>query len=112
MEGLLRDAAHVIRIARTLESVHDYDYWHAFPLAGLPVAMSEQPGFRIDLKQPDFGGRDIEPPGHKSRGDGHGVGVFQYSWWLRRLGIRFHGKTAFHEGSAENVKLVVPTRET
>jgi hypothetical protein len=55
--------------------VHDYDYRHVLPLAGLPVAMSEQAGFRIDLKQPDFGGRNIESARHERGRNGHRVAM-------------------------------------
>jgi len=39
--------------------------------------MGEQSGFGINLKQPGFGGRDIEAPWYKGRDDGHGVAVFR-----------------------------------
>jgi len=39
--------------------------------------LCEQLGFRIDLKQPGFGRREIEAPGQEGGSDGHGVAVFQ-----------------------------------
>src|SRR5260370_29435833 len=86
MEGLLGDPANVVRIARTLKTVDDNDYRHGFGLPGLPVAMREQTGFRIDLEQPGFGGRDIEPPWRKSRRVGHGVAVFS-----QRVAVEWRG---------------------
>jgi hypothetical protein len=37
--------------------------------------MSEQAGFRIDLKQPDFGGRNIESARHERGRNGHRVAM-------------------------------------
>ena len=82
MERFLRNAADVIPVAGTFESMNNDDDRCVLGLAGLPVAMSEQAGFVINLKQPGFGGRDIEAPWHKGRDDGHGVGVFQKRVWL------------------------------
>ena len=77
MESLLCDPADVIGIAGTLQAVDDDNDGRVLALPRLPVAMGEQMGFRIDLEQPGFGRRDIEPPPHKSRNDGHDVAVFQ-----------------------------------
>ncbi len=77
MEGFLRDAAHVIPIAGTLQAMNDNDDWRVLAFLRLPLAMREQAGFGVDLKQPGFGVRDIEPPGHKGRGYRHEVAVFQ-----------------------------------
>src|SRR5260370_26979528 len=96
MEGLFRDAAHVVAIAGALEAMNDDDDRRVAALPGLPVAMSQQTGFRIDLKQARVGGRDIEPPGHKGRNDGHGVAVFQQRVWLE-LKCGGHDLTEFIE---------------
>jgi hypothetical protein len=72
--------------------------------------MGEQAGFRVDLKQPGFGGRDIEPPRHKRRDDGHGVAVFQQRVWLERRNAEFHRKTVFHEGDGHKSKPVEQAR--
>src|SRR5260370_40277883 len=77
MRGLLRNAAHVIAVAGTLEAMNDHDDRRALALSWLPMAMSEQLRFRIDLKKPGFGGGNIEAPGHENRENGHGVAVFQ-----------------------------------
>src|SRR4029077_1388878 len=66
-------------------------------LAGLPVAMPEQPGFRIDLKQPGLGGRNVEPPGNESLGDGHSMSVFQEHVRFERRDDEFHVETLFHK---------------
>jgi hypothetical protein len=57
--------------------VHDNDDGSVFGFAGLPVTMPEQPRFGVHLEEPRFGGRDIEPPRHKGRNNGHDVAVFQ-----------------------------------
>src|SRR5260370_24420588 len=75
MRGLLRYAAHVIPIAGTLKAMNDDDDRHVLSLPGLPVAMCEQPGFRIDLKQPGFGGRDIKSARHERGRNGHRVAM-------------------------------------
>jgi hypothetical protein len=84
--------------------VNDDDDRSVLALPGLPVAMREEAGFRIDLKQPGFGGRDIEPPGHKSRDNGHGVAVFQKRVRLKRRNWLIHTRTVFHQGSADKSK--------
>ena len=104
MEGFLRNATHVVPIAGTFEAMNDDDEGRVLALAGLPVAMGEQARFRVDLKQPGFGGRDVEAPGHKSRDHGHGVSVFQEGVWLERRNEEFHRKTVFHEGRAHKSK--------
>jgi len=76
MEGLLRNAANVVSVAGTLKAMNDDDNGRVLALPGLPVAMGEHAGLRIDLEEPGFGGRDSEPPGNKSRDDGHCVAVF------------------------------------
>ena len=76
MEGLFRDAANVVSLAGTFEPVNDDNDGGILALARLPVTVREQPGFQIDLKQPCLGGRNIEAPRHKSRGNGHDVAVF------------------------------------
>ena len=96
MRGLPRNAANVIGIAGTLQAMNDDDDRRVFALPGLPMAMREQVGFRIDLKQPGLGGRSIEPPGHKCRDDGHGVAVFQQGMDFKREASRLHGRTVFH----------------
>ncbi len=90
MECLLRNAADVIPVAGTLEAMNDDDDGRVLGLPGLPVTMSEQAGFWIDLKQPGFGGRDVEAPWYKGRDDGHGVAVFQKQVWLKRRKEKFH----------------------
>src|SRR6266571_5153630 len=45
-----RDAAHVIRVARTLEAVDDDEDRHIHALSGLPVAMTEQARISVNLK--------------------------------------------------------------
>src|SRR5260370_16277221 len=99
MEGLFRDAAHVICIAGTLKAMNDDDDRRVAALPGLPVAMSQQTGFRIDLKQARVGGRDIEPPGHKGRDDGHDVSVFQQRVWLGCAGELLQMQTLFSASS-------------
>src|SRR2546422_4654704 len=49
-----------IRVARTLEAVDDDENGHILALSRLPVTMTEQARFRIDLKQPSFRRRSEE----------------------------------------------------
>src|SRR5205814_1612357 len=77
MESLLRDAANVVSVAGTLKAMNDDDDEHVLGLPGLPMAMSEQTGLRVNLKKPSLGRRNIEPPGHESRDDSHCVAVLQ-----------------------------------
>src|ERR1700746_2999155 len=84
MESLLGDAAYVARIARTLESMHDNDDRSVLGLAGLPVAMPEEPRFAVHLEEARFRRRDVEPPRHKGRDDGHRVAVLQKRMRLER----------------------------
>src|SRR5947207_8708348 len=52
--------------------------------------------------QPGFGGRSIEPPGHKCRDDGHGVAVFQQGMDFKREASCLHSrKTRSEEHTSE-----------
>ena len=75
MESLLRNAVNVISIAGTLEAMNDDDDWRVLALPGLPMAVCEQAGFGIDLKQPGFGGWDIKSARHERGRNGHRVAV-------------------------------------
>jgi len=59
--------------------------------------MPEQSGFRIDLKPPGFGGRDIDRMGAQRPGDVL-VAVFQVVDVAQNGGVSgsIHGKTVFH----------------
>src|SRR5260370_42310369 len=105
MECLLRNAADVVSIAGTFESMNDDDDGRVLRLAGLPVAMGEQARLRINLKQPGFGGRDIEAPWYKGRHDGHGMTVFQKRGWVKGRNAGFHTQTVFHEAGAHKSQL-------
>ena len=105
MECLLRNAADVIPIAGTFQAMNNDDDRCVLGLPRLPVTMGEQAGFRIDLKQPGFGRRDVEAPWYKGRHDGHGVAVFQKRVWLKRRNAEFHTKTVFHEAGAHKSEL-------
>jgi len=83
VEGLLRDAANVIRIARTFEPVDGDDYGRVLAVAQLPVAMREQPRIWSNLEEARFRRGDVKPPGDKSRGDGHDMSVFQQGMRLK-----------------------------
>src|SRR5260370_122093 len=107
MESLLRNAADVIPVAGTFESMNDDDDGRVLGLPGLPVTMGEQAGLRVDLKQPGFGRRNIEASWYKGRHDGHGMTVFQKRVWLKGRNAEFHTKTVFHEAGAHKSK---PTR--
>jgi len=104
MECLLRNAADVIPVAGTFKSMNNDDDGRVLGLAGLPMTMGEQSGFGINLKQPGFGGRDIEAPWYKGRDDGHGVAVFQKRVRLKGRNAEFHTKTVFHEAGAHKSK--------
>src|SRR5882757_1601802 len=107
MECLLRNAADVVPVAGTFQAMNDDVDRRVLGLAGLPVTMGEQAGFRIDLKKPGFGRWYVEAPWYKGRDDGHGVAVFQKRVWLKRRNAEFHTKTVFHEAGAHKSK---PTR--
>ncbi len=84
VEGLLADAAHVIRIARTLEAVHEDEDRRIFPLSGLPVAMPKQKRILVHLKTPRFGRRNVEAARHQGRRHRHDMPVFQ-----QKVGLEF-----------------------
>jgi len=50
--GFLRDPAHVIRVARTFEPMHQRDHRRVAPLPLLPMAVPQNFRFRIHGKQP------------------------------------------------------------
>src|SRR5712692_1976547 len=104
MESLLGNAANIIPIAGTFQAMNDDDDRRVLALPRLPVAMCEQAGFRIDLKQPGFGWWDIEAPRHKSRDDGHGVAVCQKRVGFKGRNEEFHTKTVFHEEGAHKAE--------
>src|SRR5258708_29686810 len=103
MECLLRNAADVVSIAGTFESMNDDDDGRVLRLAGLPVAMGEQAGFRIDLKEPGFGRRDIEAPWYKGRDDGHGVAGFPKRGVPKKGESGFPPQNVFHQNAAAQV---------
>ncbi|PYU54008.1 MAG: hypothetical protein DMG55_32920, partial [Acidobacteria bacterium] len=99
-----RNAANVVRIARTFEAVNDDEDRRVLGLARLPVAMSKQARFWVDLKEPGFSGRDIEPPGNKSRHDGHGVTVSEERIRFEGREDEVHTETLFHGAGASKTK--------
>src|SRR5713226_6115963 len=110
MESLLGNAANIIPIAGTFQAMNDDDDRRVLALPQLPVAMCEQAGFRIDLKQPGFGWRDIEAPRHKSRDDSHGVAVCQKRMRIEGRDVEIHMLTVFHEEGAHKTKSVQQMR--
>src|SRR5260370_37730956 len=96
MRGLLRYDADVIPIAGTLKAVNDDDDRHVLALAGLPVAMGEQPGFRIDLKQPGFGDWDIKSARHERGRNSHRVAMSQQRMGFECGDDELHIETVFH----------------
>jgi len=76
-ETLSQRCRGVVAVTGAFETMNDYDDRRFLALARLPVAMSEQAGFGIDLKQPGLSGREIESAWQEGGSDGHGVAVFQ-----------------------------------
>ena len=85
--------------------MHDDDDRGIFALPGLPVALREQLGFRIDLEQPGFGGREIEAPRQKGGSNSHGVAAFQERVRLKGKNFLFHIETVFHQGTGNKSKM-------
>src|SRR6266571_9203538 len=104
MKSFLCDATHVVRVARTLEAVDDDEDRHILALSGLPVAMTEQLRFRIDLEQPSFRRRNVKAPGHKGRHDGHCVSVGQQRMGFKWCCVDSHVKTVLHACNAKQGK--------
>src|SRR6266581_6576123 len=98
MKGFLCDAAHVIRVARTLEAVDDDENGHILALSGLPVAMTEQLRFRIDLEQPSFRRRNVKAPGHERCCNGHGVTIPQERVRLKGSNVDCHRSALWQTG--------------
>ena len=73
LERCLSDAARVIRIAGTLQTVNNYDHRRPQPVSRLPMAARQQLGFRIDLEQAVFRRRQIKPSAPEHRCNGHDV---------------------------------------
>ena len=97
MESLLGNASDIISIAGALKAMNDDDDRRVLALPRLPVAMGEQAGFRINLEEPGLGGRDVEPPGDKSRDDSHCVAVLQKRVRFKGREDEIHIETVFHE---------------
>ena len=77
-----------------------------FGLPGLPVTMSEQAGLRIDLKEPGFSGRYVEPSGDKSRDDGHDMAILQQRMRFKGRDDEIHIETVFHGLRASKTQVI------
>src|SRR5438445_12921657 len=104
METLLGNAADVISIAGSLKAMNDDDDRRVLALPRLPVAMGEQAGLRVDLEEPGFGGRDVEPPGHESRDNSHCVAVLQKRVRFKGREGEIHIGNVFHGGRTAQVE--------
>src|SRR6266571_4610099 len=104
MKSFLCDATHVVRVARTLEAVDDDEDRHILALSGLPVAMTEQLRFRVDLEQPSFRRRNVKAPWHKGRHDGHCVSVGQQRMRFKWCTVDSHSENCIAHTSCKQVK--------
>ena len=104
MESLLRNAADVVSVAGALEAMNDDNDGRVLGLPGLPMAMSEQSGLRIDLEELGFGGWDIKPPGDKSREDSHDVAIFEQRMRFKGREGEIHIGNVFHGGGPHKWK--------
>ena len=100
MKSFLCDATHVVRVARTLEAVDDDENGHILALSRLPVTMTEQARFRIDLKQPSFRRRNVKAPRHERCCNGHGVTVGQQRMRFKWCCVDSHVRTVLHACNA------------
>ena len=104
MESLLGNASDIISIAGALKAMNNDDDGRVLALPGLPMAMSEQAGLRINLKKSGLGRRYVEPSGHESRDDSHCVAVLQKRVRFKGREDEIHIETVFHGLGASKTK--------
>ena len=106
MESLLGNATDIISIAGSLKAMNDDDDRRMLGLLGLPMAMSEQSGLRINLKKPGLGRQNIEPPGRESREDSHDVAIFEQRMRFKGREGEIHIGNVFQGLGSSKVKAI------
>src|SRR5437899_11318337 len=104
METLLGNASDIISMHGALKAMNNDDDGRVLALPGLPMAMSEQAGLRINLKKPGLGRRYVEPSGHESREDSHDVAIFEQRMRFKGREGEIHIGNVFHGGRTAQVE--------
>jgi hypothetical protein len=71
--------------------VDDDEHWSILWFSGLPMAVPQQAGIGVHLKQTRFRGGDVEPPRNERGRESHGVSTLQERVRLKQRDTGFHG---------------------
>jgi hypothetical protein len=95
LECLLSYAAHVIRLARPFQPMHNNEHWHVALLASLPMTLRQQLRIVFDMEKPLLWRRQRKPSRPVRRRNSHGMPVSQQRMRLKGWEFWVHSKTLF-----------------